>query len=120
MVNAKVFIVDDDEAVRDSLRMLLESCGMDVEDFASTRDFMRKYRPGAHECLLLDQHLPEFTGLEFLASPERGALRLPVILLTGRGDGAIRDRAYELGVRAYLEKPVPDDILLKTIGQAIS
>lgn len=118
MVNVKVFIVDDDEVVRDSLRMLLEAYDIQVEDYASARDFVRGYRPGERACLILDQHLPGVTGLDFLSSPEGAALCLPVILLTGQGDSSIRDRAYALGVCAYLEKPVPDDILLATIGRA--
>ncbi len=72
----------------------------------------------ARECLILDQHLPEITGLEFPSSPEGAALHLPVISLTGRGDSSIRDRAYALGADACLEKPMPDDILLATIGRA--
>jgi two-component system, LuxR family, response regulator FixJ len=119
LVSAKVFIVDDDEAVRDSLKMLLESYGMEVEDYASTGEFARGYRPGRRQCLILDQHLPGSTGLDFLASPQSAALGLPVILVTGRGDGAIRDRAHEMGVHAYLEKPVADDALLAAISGAV-
>lgn len=116
---AKVFIVDDDEAVRDSLKMLLESYGMDVEEYASTREFAHAYRPGSRQCLILDQHLPGGTGLDFLASSLGAALDLPVILVTGRGDGSIRDKAHEMGVQAYLEKPVADDILLAAIEHAV-
>lgn len=115
----KAFIIDDDQAVRDSLKILLESYGLDVEEYASTQDFVRGFRPHARQCLILDQHLPGVTGLDFLASAQGMALTLPVILLTGRGDRSIRDRAYELGVRAYLEKPVADDILMATITQAV-
>jgi two-component system response regulator FixJ len=116
---AKVFVVDDDEAVRDSLKMLLESYDIEVEECSSTAEFVRRFRPRGRQCLLLDQHLPGATGLDFLASPDGIALTLPVILLTGRGDRSIRDRAYELGVRAYLEKPVADDLLIATIARAI-
>ncbi len=113
-----IFIVDDDDAVRDSLKMLLESYGMAVEDYDSVQAFARHYRPGPRQCLILDQHLPGMTGLDFLASSQGAALRLPIILVTGRGDGAIRDRAYGQGVHAYLEKPVPDDILLEAVKDA--
>lgn len=117
-MSPKVFIVEDDEAVRDSLRMLLQSYGLEVEDYACAADFARGYRPGGGECLILDQHLPGVTGLDFLACCEGAALPLPAILLTGQGDGSIRDRADALGVCAYLEKPVPEDILLAAIGCA--
>lgn len=115
---SKIFIVDDDEAVRDSLKMLLQSYGIEVEDYASARDFLRNYRPTARECLILDQHLPGASGLDFLASPEGAALDLPVIMVTGRGDTSIRDRAYRLGAAAYFEKPVATDALLAAIAEA--
>jgi FixJ family two-component response regulator len=115
----RIFIVDDDDAVRDSLRMLLESHGMDVDEFASAGDFLRHYHPDRAQCLILDQHLPTLSGLDFLASPEGRALVLPVILLTGRGNASIRDRAYALGARTYLEKPVSGDRLVAAVADAI-
>ena len=118
-MSTKIFIVDDDEAVRDSLKMLLESYGMEVEDYASTREFAHAYRPGSRQCLILDQHLPDCTGLDFLASSLGAALSLPVILVTGRGDGSIRDWAHDMSVQAYLEKPLADDVLLAAISHAI-
>lgn len=114
-----IFIVEDDAAVRDSLKMLLESYDVAVEDYDSVHAFVRYYRPGPRQCLVLDQNLPDTTGLDFLASPQGAALQLPVILVTGRGDGSIRDRAYAMGVHAYLEKPVPDDILLEALRDAV-
>ena len=100
-----VFVVDDDEAVRDSLKLLLESYGMTVEDYGSTEEFVRHYRPRGRQCLILDQHLPGTTGLDFLASPLGAALGLPVILITGRGDLAIRDRAFALEIAATSASP---------------
>ncbi|HXZ00428.1 MAG TPA: response regulator [Stellaceae bacterium] len=114
-----VFVVDDDEAVRDSLKLLLESYGMTVEDYGSTEEFVRHYRPRGRQCLILDQHLPGTTGLDFLASPRGAALGLPVVLVTGRGDRALRARAAELGVSVYLEKPVVDNALMAAIHAAV-
>jgi two-component system response regulator FixJ len=119
MKATKVLIVDDDDAVRDSLKVLLESYGLAVEDYASAQDLVRHYRPARGQCLLLDQHLPNLSGLDFLASPEGASLDIPVILVTGRGDAAIRHRARALGVVDYLEKPVPDDVLLAAIAKAV-
>jgi two-component system, LuxR family, response regulator FixJ len=118
-IASKIFIVDDDEGVRDALKVLLESYGIVVKDYASTADFIRHYRPGTRQCLILDQHLSRTTGLDFLDSPEAAALHLPVILLTGRGDRAIRNRAYALGIGAYLEKPIKDEVLLATISRVV-
>ncbi|MGO8919661.1 MAG: response regulator transcription factor [Stellaceae bacterium] len=114
-----IFIVDDDEAVRDSLKLLLESYGLTVEDYGTTAEFTRHYRPRERQCLILDQHLPGATGLDFLASAEGAALSLPVVLVTGRGDKSLRARAAELGVCVYLEKPVVDDMLMAAIRTAV-
>jgi two-component system, LuxR family, response regulator FixJ len=116
----KIFIVDDDDAVRESLRMLLQSYGMEVEDYASAVDFGRQYRPGNGHCLVLDQHLPKLNGLDFLASSAGAGLDLSVILLTGQGDAAIRRRAYALGVLEYLEKPVSEERLIAAIAKAVA
>jgi len=114
-----VIVVDDDEAVRDSLKVLLESYGMHVEDYPSTDAFVRGHRPLPHQCLILDQHLPGTTGLDFLSSAQAVNINLPVILVTGRGDSVIRSRAEDLGVVAYLEKPIDDTVLLAAITQAV-
>ena len=114
-----IFIIDDDDAVRDSLKLLLEGYGMAVEDYGSTAEFAQHYHPRERECLILDQHLPGTTGLDFL-STARGQIRdLPVILMTGRGDRAMRDHAERLGVSAYLEKPVGEVILIAAIRRAL-
>jgi two-component system response regulator FixJ len=117
--NPVVFIVDDDDAVRDSLKLLLEIHGLAVEDFGSTEDFARGFRRPPCGCLVLDQHLPVTSGLDFLASPAGRELGIPVILVTGRGDDGLRARAREMGVLAYLDKPVADEALLAAIGRAV-
>lgn len=94
-----IFIVDDDDAVRDSLRLLLEAHGMTVQDFDSTADFTEAYRPHPRACLILDLHLPVMGGLDFLASRGKEGLELPVIMVTGRGDDASRARIGAGGVR---------------------
>jgi two-component system, LuxR family, response regulator FixJ len=115
-----IFVVDDDAAVRDSLKLLLEIHGMYVEDFESTQEFVDSYRKHPRECLVLDQHLPMVSGLDFLSSARGAELDLPVILITGRGDDAIRSRAQQLGVAAYLDKPVTDTQLLGAINDALA
>jgi two-component system response regulator FixJ len=120
LTSPTIFVVDDDDAVRDSLKMLLESYGMTVEDYGSTAEFARQYRQRARQCLILDQHLPGSTGLDFLASADGALLDLPVILFTGRGDKSLRARAEQLGVSAYLEKPVSDGVLIAEIERALA
>jgi len=114
-----IYIVDDDEAVRDSLRLLLEAHGMQVEDFGSTADFATAYSQHPRACLILDMHLPVTNGLDFLASHLCEGFALPVIVMTGRADDASRARAQELGVIAFLEKPVDGGELLSAIDRAL-
>ena len=111
----KVFVVDDDEAVRDSIKVLLEVHGLEVEDFASTDAFARDYRKPQRGCLILDQHLPAAAGIDFLNSPAGRDLGIPVILITGRGDTALEERARRAGVAVYLQKPIGERVLLATI-----
>ncbi|MDE1902282.1 MAG: response regulator [Alphaproteobacteria bacterium] len=115
-----IYLVDDDDAVRDSLTFLLESHGFDVSAFASTAEFTRAYRARANACLILDHHLPGTSGLEFLASPKGAALHMPVILITGGADPTISARAHALGVAAFLEKPVGEAPLLAAIENALA
>lgn len=114
-----IYILDDDNAVRDSLTLLLESHGFEVENYASADEFVRSCKPRDHACLILDHHLPGVTGLDFLASAEVADLDLPVILITGGADPGIRKRAQELGVVAFFEKPVTEGPLLAAIGGAL-
>ena len=111
----KVFVVDDDDAVRDSIKVLLEVHGIEVEDFESTGAFVSGYRRPPRGCLILDQHLPLVSGVDFLKSAEGQALGIPVILITGRGDAALAKRARDAGAAEYLQKPVSERVLLATV-----
>jgi FixJ family two-component response regulator len=114
-----IFIVDDDEAVRDSLKVLLVTHGLPVEDYESIETFKREYQARPRSCLLLDQHLAASTGLEFLASVEGRGLAMPVIMITGQGDKNLRAQARDMDVAAFLEKPIASDLLLSTIHDAL-
>jgi FixJ family two-component response regulator len=92
---------------------------MAVEDYASTEEFARAHLPGRKGCLILDQHLPGTSGLDFLAAQDSAVAELPVIMITGRGDSAIRARAEQLGVRAFLDKPLTEEPLLASIRHAL-
>jgi FixJ family two-component response regulator len=113
-----VFIVDDDEAGRDSLMLLLGSYGCDVRGFSSTGEFLRAYRPLKRQCLVLDHHLHGETGLGFLESIDGASLRLPVILVSGGGDRSLKERAHKAGVVAYFDKPLEISLLMTTILKA--
>jgi two-component system response regulator FixJ len=115
-----VYVVDDDDAVRDSLKVLIEAHGIAVEDYASTSEFARAQLSRHKGCLILDLHFPGASGLDFLAAHRDLPRQLPVIMITGRSDAASRERAERLGVVDYLEKPVGQQMLLDTIRRALA
>ncbi|HZB90368.1 MAG TPA: response regulator FixJ [Stellaceae bacterium] len=112
----RIFIVDDDDAVRDSLELLLRSAGFNaVAAFASARDFLAEAGPVAGECLLLDVRMPDMDGLELQEELNRRDLRLGVIIMTGHGDVPIAVRAMKAGASDFIEKPFSDELLLDCV-----
>ena len=115
----RIFIVDDDEAIRDSLEMLLRSAGFaHVVAFASAREFLAQAAPAAGECLLLDVRMPDMDGLELQSELNRRGVRLPVIIMTGHGDVPIAVRAMKAGATDFIEKPFSEDLLLDCVRRA--
>ena len=118
-----VYIVDDDESVRDSARALLESYDLAVEDFASAQAFLEGFAAGSKArsgkvCLLLDVNMPEMGGLELLELLRDRQIDIPVIIVTAQNEADLRERAKRAGAFAFLQKPV-DDSLIETIDQAL-
>jgi FixJ family two-component response regulator len=114
----KIYIVDDDDSVRDSARALLEAYDHEVEDFGSAREILESFDHLVDGCLLLDLNMPDMGGIELLELLRRRGDTIPVIVVTAQNDVGVLDRARRAGAYAVLEKPV-DDTLIKTIGQAL-
>ncbi len=114
-----VYVVDDDQAMRESLQWLIESVGMKVRTFASADDFLKAYRSDWRGCLLLDVRMPGMSGLELQAYLARCSITLPVILITGHGDVTMAVRAMKAGALDFIEKPFNDDALLGSIRNAL-
>lgn len=114
-----VHIVDDDDAVRDSLKTLLEACCFEVEDYPSCTDFIEQNGGAPRGCLLLDLHLPVMSGLDFIERFKASLSNVPVIMISGRADMATVARAKGAGVVAFLEKPFEDDQLLEAIERVM-
>jgi len=114
-----IYIVDDDSAIRDSLRLLLECAGLEAREFASGRQFLEARRADDEECLILDIHMPGMGGLELLESLRERGDRVPVILITGHPTGANHNRARSAGVLAILEKPFKPTEILGLIHRAL-
>ncbi len=114
-----VFVVDDDQAVRDSLALLVQSVGMDVETFASARDFLDAYRPDRRGCLITDIRMPGMSGLELQEQLSADGHHIPVIVLTGFGDVPTAGRALKGGAVDFVQKPFNPQALLDLVQQAI-
>ena len=115
-----VYVVDDDAAVRDALKLLLSGAGLKVQAFASPLEFLADYRPQRAECLLLDVRMPQMSGLEVQRKLiERGA-DLPVIFISGHGDIPMAVEAVHRGALDFLVKPFEDEALLQRINDAFA
>lgn len=117
--NPTVFVVDDDEAVRLSLKLLAESVGYPTEAFASADEFLAAYDRARPGCLVLDIRMRGMSGLELQEELVRRDIGLPVILVTGHGDIPLAVRAMRSGAVDFIEKPYRDQLLLDRIQQAI-
>jgi RNA polymerase sigma factor (sigma-70 family) len=114
-----VFIVDDDEAVRDSLGWLMQSVGLPTETFSSAQDFLEADLRGRAGCLLLDIRMPGMSGLELQERLEDMGVHVPVIIITGHGDVPMAVRALKAGAMDFIEKPFNDQVILDCVQAAI-
>jgi FixJ family two-component response regulator len=115
-----VFVVDDDESVRDAVRRLIASVGLRVETFGSTREFLDGKRPEAPSCLVLDVRLPDVSGLELQRDLAAANVHIPIIFITGHADVPMTVRAMKAGAVEFLTKPFRGQELLDAIQEAIA
>jgi two-component system CheB/CheR fusion protein len=116
---ATIFVVDDDSAVREALRELLQEDGRTVETYASSEAFLDVYRPGRAGCLLVDARMPGMGGLELLQRLKSDGTRLAAIMITGQGDVPMAVEAMRAGAADFIEKPVRRDELFASIERAL-
>lgn len=115
-----IFIVDDDEAVRLALTMLIESCGWKAQAFTSAAEFLAaSARNGRSHCLLLDLDMPGMNGAELLERLAADGRWLPTIVVSGFADSPLAARARRAGVRAVLKKPFNDQLLIGHLREAL-
>jgi FixJ family two-component response regulator len=117
--DAIVFVVDDDESLREALRSLIRSAGLRVETFASAQDFLARPRASVPSCLVLDLWLPGLSGLDLQTRLAELNIQCPIVFITGHGDVPASVQAMKAGAVDFLGKPFADEDLLNAIHQAI-
>jgi two-component system response regulator FixJ len=110
-----ICIIDDDEWVADSLKVLLETFGFDVLSYRSGCEFLADGRRYGAACLVIDQHMPSMDGLNVVGHLQNEGIRVPTILISGRLDAKTRERAASLGITSVIEKPFAAGRLLDLI-----
>jgi len=118
-IEPTVYVVDDDQAVRDSLRWMITSVDLPVKTFASAREFLDAFDPDWRGCLLLDIRMPEMSGLELMRQFTVKFTYLPIIIITGHGDVEMAVDAMKLGAFDFIEKPFKNQPLLDLVQKAI-
>ena len=116
---ATVFVVDDDDAVRTSLRLLLKSVGLPVETFASAQEFLDSFDAERAGCLVLDIRMPGMSGLELQQRLNEIHAIVPIVFITGHGDVPMAVEAMQHGAVDFIQKPFRDQDLIDRINQAL-
>lgn len=114
-----VFVVDDEEAVRDSVGLLLRSVGIASRAFPDAPSFLAEYRPEQRGCLIVDIRMPRMSGLELQQELNRRGWAIPTLFITGHGDVPMAVEAMRAGAVDFLQKPFKDDDLIRRVQKAL-
>jgi two-component system response regulator FixJ len=114
-----VFLVDDDDAVRDALELLLDSAGFRTAAYPSAAAFLEHYDPRRPGCLVLDIRMPAMSGMELQEALAEKSVAIPIIFLSGHGNVSMSAKAFRTGAVDFLEKPFDENVLLQRIQEAI-
>jgi two-component system response regulator FixJ len=115
-----VYVIDDDDAVRQSLEFLLKTAGVSVRGFDSAKAFLDVLPAIKSGCIITDVRMPEITGIDLLRHLKESGLDVPVIVITGHGDISLAVEAMKIGAVDFLEKPFDDDLLLAAVRSALN
>lgn len=114
-----VYVIDDDDAARDSLEFLLKSAKLEVQTYNSAKSFLEQISGGVTGCIITDVRMPEVNGIELLRKVQQLNLRTPVIVITGHADVPLAVEAMRAGAIDFLEKPYDDEVLLAAVKVAL-
>jgi RNA polymerase sigma factor (sigma-70 family) len=115
-----VFVVDDDAAVRESLKTLMQSVKLNVQTFSCGQDFLDDYSPQQPGCVVLDVRMPGMSGLELQEQLQRRNIHIPAIIITGHGDVPVAVSAMKSGAMDFLQKPFSQQMLLERVQEALA
>ena len=114
-----VFLVDDDNAVRDALELLLDSAGFNTMSYPSAAAFLENFDRNCRGCLVLDIRMPGMSGMELQTALVEKSINIPIIFLTGHGNVTMSAKAFRTGAIDFLEKPFDENVLLERIQEAM-
>jgi two-component system response regulator FixJ len=117
--NSLVHVIDDDDAVRDSLEFLLRTAKIDVRTYDSATAFLNTVSDGAFGCIVTDVRMPGMSGVDLLRQLKARGSTMPVIVITGHGDIQLAVEAMKIGAADFLEKPFDDETLLASVRSAL-
>jgi two-component system, LuxR family, response regulator FixJ len=115
-----IYVIDDDDAVRQSLEFLLKTAGISVRSFESAKAFLEILPDIRSGCIVTDVRMPEITGIDLLRRVKELKIDIPVIVITGHGDISLAVEAMKIGAVDFLEKPFDDDLLLAAVRSALN
>ncbi len=118
--DSEVHVIDDDDAMRDSLQFLFETADVPVRVHETAAGFLTSLDQGRPGCVVTDVRMPEMSGLDLLRELRRRGLDVPVIVITGHGDVALAVEAMKAGAQDFLEKPFEDERLLELVRRALA
>lgn len=114
-----VYVIDDDPAIRDAIRLLLKAEGMEVQAYSSASDFLGAVQNSCDGCVVTDVRLPGISGIELISVMKERGFSIPVIMITGHADVRLAVKAMKLGACDFIEKPFHDDALIEAVKAAI-
>lgn len=119
MAPPAVHVIDDDEAVRDSLALMLETRGFDVTTYATAQAFLSQAERGLAGCVITDIQMPEMNGLQLLRAFNARNMHIPVLVVTARASRTLAQEALAQGARAVIEKPFSPEFLVEAVRAAL-
>lgn len=114
-----IYLIDDDQAVRQGLSLLIRTVGLAVETFAEPEAFLKAYDRDSIGCIVLDIRMPGMSGLEVLENLSAAEVTHPVVMITGHGSVDLCRRAFKSGAMEFLQKPIDDQLFLDTLQKAV-